>query len=200
MNILKVFTIVNNQVYPGAKVKSKLSKSSNNIPIICVGSKLWENGFKCLPVTLSAKQQERWERKKQAHIFYARLMRCHKLSSLDYFPNSCQQALIIFRGDIGQGGSNSYRGDLKENMKTYNSFPGRILKKGKIGHLFLAKIYTGSQIIAIVSKDQIFSFIKRGQMQERNKEEYFFYFDGHEIHSHTKSERINYSLFPESRF
>ncbi len=200
MEIMKVFTIQDNLVSPGAKANSMLSKSGKRIPIICVGEQQWQEGFRCLPVVLTKEQEALWNGKKNAKIFYTRLMRCKRLAAIDTYPNSCEHALIVFKGNIGQGGSNSYLGDLKDDLKTYDSFPGRILKKGKIGHFYLGKVYTGTQVIAIVPKNTIFSFVKKGQMQEQNKEEYFFYFDGHDIFSMTKAQRLNYSLFPESRF
>ncbi len=199
MEILKVFTIIDNQVFLGSKVGTLLNKANKKIPVICVGEKQWDNGFSCLSVILSNKQENLWRKNKEAHIFYARLMRCQRLASTDYYSNSCEQALIVFRNNIGQGGSNAYRGDLRENLKSHQPFPGRIIKKGKIGHIFLGKIYTGSQIIAIVSKKQVFSFLRQGQMQERNREEYYFFFDGHDIHVLSKAQRLNYSLFSESR-
>lgn len=198
MDIMKVFTIVNDEIYPGAKVTSHLSKADKKIPIISVGEKQWCDGFQFIPICLSSEQKKEWEKKSETLTHYIRLSRFMQVNSLNYYAHPTQHCLVVFKSNINQGGRISYRGDIKDDLKTNLLFPGRILKRGRVGHVFLGQTYTGLQIIATVPRGKVFSLCKNGQMIQ--KEEYYFLFDGHDIRVYNKEEWLSLVLFPQGRF
>lgn len=189
----KIFTIKNNQIELGAIVDT-LVANGKSIPVIFVGEASWHNGLNYMPVILPNSLYEKWQKRGKIRIHFATINQNNYLVAASELKCLHDECLVVFRTPLGQGGKNAHKGDTKPDLRSHFPFPGNILKKGKIGHHFLGSFYSGTEIIATIPKNTMFSVHVICPIESPKNLITYYLFNGCYLEKISRRNRLSYTL------
>jgi hypothetical protein len=206
MKAYKIFTVSSSLVTEGTSVgKFTLKGAEVTIPAILVGESGRGRKLGVLPVQLPQKLYKEWEKENKVEVFFAEVGQT-KAGRPKLFvrerEDTDEKIIAVLRTQIGYRGSNRHTGDRtgeveevsgRQRLK-FHPFPGKMLIEGRIAQGIAGRMGSGEQMIALMSKNQIFRTGYSGRLYGGTSAHYYLW-DGENLLSATWEEREVSDIF-----